>query len=322
MKTPKLTVVIPCLNEEPILEEMGAILLEKVKKMEETGSILRDSSLLFIDDHSSDRTWEIITLLSQKDSRIHGISLGKQSGQQTALYAGLMWARENCDICISMDCDGQDDPEAMEQMVEAWRQGSQIVYGVRKDRKQDPFWKRFSAERYYDLLAALGADVIKNHGDFRLMSREVLDELSNYQESALFLRGIMPLMGFEESCVYYERKPRLGGKTSYTPGKMAGLALDGITGSAVRPLRLFTVMGAGIFFGSLIAVCLAAFRCLQGEAVSGWFLTACILCLLGGLQLAGIGLAGEYLGRIYLEIKGRPRYRIAKETENRKDRDF
>ena len=209
MKTPKLTVVIPCLNEEPILEEMGAILLEKVKKMEETGSILRDSSLLFIDDHSSDRTWEIITLLSQKDSRIHGISLGKQSGQQTALYAGLMWARENSDICISMDCDGQDDPEAMEQMVEAWRQGSQIVYGVRKDRKQDPFWKRFSAERYYDLLAALGADVIKNHGDFRLMSREVLDELSNYQESALFLRGIMPLMGFEESCVYYERKPRL-----------------------------------------------------------------------------------------------------------------
>ena len=193
---------------------------------------------------------------------------------------------------------------------------------VRKDRKQDPFWKRFSAERYYDLLAALGADVIKNHGDFRLMSREVLDELSNYQESALFLRGIMPLMGFEESCVYYERKPRLGGKTSYTPGKMAGLALDGITGSAVRPLRLFTVMGAGIFFGSLIAVCLAAFRCLQGEAVSGWFLMACILCLLGGLQLAGIGLAGEYLGRIYLEIKGRPRYRIAKETENRKDRDF
>ena len=321
MKLPVLYIVIPCYNEEAVLPVTSGMFLDKLRDLTEKGKIHPDSRVLFVNDGSKDRTWEIITGLAAQDCRFQGISQSRNRGHQNAVLAGLMEAKDRCDITISIDCDGQDDVNAMDAMVDAYLDGCDIVYGVRAKRDTDTFFKRFTAEGYYKLLNAMGAEVVYNHADYRLMSARVLQEFAKFKEVNLFLRGMVPLVGFKSTCVYYDRRERLAGESHYPLKKMIALAFDGITSLSVKPIRLITLFGLIISVLSLVGIVWALITALSGHAVAGWASTACIVCFIGGVQSLFLGVIGEYIGKIYLEVKARPRYIIADRTEGMQKED-
>ncbi|MCD8322782.1 MAG: glycosyltransferase family 2 protein [Oscillospiraceae bacterium] len=314
MERPCLYIVIPCYNEEQVLPITSGMFLEKLNSLMGAGKISEDSRILFVNDGSKDGTWEIICRLAAEDPHYIGISQSRNRGHQNAVLAGLMEAKDRCDITISIDCDGQDDINAMDEMVDAYLDGCEIVYGVRSRRDTDTFFKRFTAEGFYKLMNWMGAEVVYNHADYRLISSRALQELANFKEVNIFLRGMVPLVGFKSTSVYYERHERIAGKSHYPLRKMLSLAFDGITSLSVRPIRLITGLGLVIAVLSFIGVIWAVVSGLMGNTVTGWASTVCIVCLMGGIQLLCLGVIGEYIGKIYLETKARPRYIISDRT--------
>ena len=313
-KQPILYIVIPCYNEEKVLPITSGMFLEKINTLAAAGKISPESRVLFVNDGSKDNTWNIITELAAKDEHYIGISQSRNRGHQNAVLAGLMEAKDKCDITISIDCDGQDDINAMDEMVDAYREGCEVVYGVRSRRDTDTFFKRFTAEGFYHLMNFLGADIVFNHADYRLISSRALQEFANFKEVNIFLRGMVPLVGFKSTSVYYERHERLAGESHYPLKKMLALAFDGITSLSVKPIRFIT--GLGLIFSvlSFIGVLWAIVASILGRTVVGWASTMCIVCFMGGIQLLCLGVIGEYIGKIYLETKARPRYIISERT--------
>lgn len=314
---PVLFIVVPCFNEEQVLPVTSELFLKELKHLTDAKKISDKSRILFVNDGSTDKTWEIIKNLAEKDSHFIGISQSRNRGHQNALLAGLMEAKDHCDVTISIDCDGQDSIEAMEEMIDAYRNGNDVVYGVRNARATDSFFKRSTARCFYRFIRLIGGDVIYDHADYRLISNRVLEELANFGEVNLFLRGLVPLVGFESTIVYYERRKRMAGRSHYSFGKMLGLAFDGITSLSIRPMRIITLMGLLIFFASLFGVIWILIGALRGNTIAGWASMTIILCLLGGIQILCIGVIGEYIGKIYLETKHRPRYIISERTYER-----
>lgn len=319
--TPTLFIIIPCYNEEKVLPITSKEFLSKLTSLIKSNSISNNSRILFVNDGSTDSTWEIITNLSQQDDHFIGISQSRNRGHQNAVLAGLMEAKDKCDITITIDCDGQDDINAMDKMIEQYNKGAQIVYGVRSSRKTDTFFKRFTAQSFYKLLNSLGAEVVYNHADYRLVSNTVLREFSNFKEVNIFLRGMFPLVGFNSSIVYYERKSRIAGKSHYPLRKMLSLAFDGITSLSVKPLHIITFLGFFIAFISFIAIIWTIVQQITGHTVIGWASTTSIICFLGGIQLISMGVLGEYIGKIYMEVKQRPRYIISERTTDNKKKN-
>ena len=313
-KQPILYIVIPCYNEEKVLPITSGMFLEKINTLAAAGKISPESRVLFVNDGSKDNTWNIITELAAKDEHYIGISQSRNRGHQNAVLAGLMEAKDKCDITISIDCDGQDDINAMDEMVDAYRDGCEVVYGVRSRRDTDTFFKRFTAEGFYHLMNFLGADIVFNHADYRLISSRALQEFANFKEVNIFLRGMVPLVGFKSTSVYYERHERLAGESHYPLKKMLALAFDGITSLSVKPIRFIT--GLGLIFSvlSFVGVLWAVIASILGRTVAGWASTMCIVCFMGGIQLLCLGVIGEYIGKIYLETKARPRYIISERT--------
>ena len=316
MMPPVLYVVIPCYNEEEVLPVTSVFFLEKIQSLIRKGEIHVDSRILFVNDGSRDRTWEIIRDLAGRDPHYAGICLSRNRGHQNAVLAGMMEAKDQCDITVSIDCDGQDDINAIDKMVEAYKAGNEVVYGVRSKRDTDSFFKRFSAESFYKLLGWMGVEVIFNHADYRLISSRVLQELANYHEVNLFLRGMIPLVGFPSTSVYYERAERIAGESHYPLKKMLSLAFDGITSLSVKPIRMIAVSGIAIAFVSFIGILYALISNLAGAAVPGWTSMICIFCFMGGIQLLALGVIGEYIGKVYLETKRRPRYIVSERTSD------
>lgn len=311
---PILSIIVPCYNEEQVLPLTSGMFLKKLQQLENAGKIDRQSHVLFVDDGSKDNTWQIICDLSRQDPHFKGIRQSRNRGHQNAVLAGLMEAKDHCDITISIDCDGQDDLSAMDNMVDAYLEGCDVVYGVRSSRETDTFFKRFTAQCFYKLMIAMGAEVVYNHADYRLLSSRVLQEVSNFKEVNLFLRGMVPLVGFKSTTVEYARHERLAGESHYPLSKMLSLALNGITSLSVKPLRLITGFGVVVAFISFIGVIWALVDALLGNTVSGWASTTCIICFVSGVQLICLGIIGEYVGKIYMETKGRPRYIISQRT--------
>ena len=315
MKTPRLYIVIPCYNEEAVLPITAPLFRDKLLSLSAKGKIRPDSRVLFVNDGSKDSTWKLICQLAKEDEHYEGICLSRNRGHQNALLAGLMEAKDKCDITISIDCDGQDDINAMDEMVDEYLSGAEIVYGVRSKRETDTFFKRFTAESFYKLMKWMGADTVFNHADYRLVSSRVLKEFSNFKEVNIFLRGMFPLVGFKSTCVYYERHERIAGESHYPLKKMLALAFDGITSLSIRPIRLIT--GLGVFI-SLVAFALIVYALVSyftGNVVSGWASSLIVTCFLGGIQLISLGVIGEYVGKIYMETKARPRFIISERTE-------
>ncbi len=312
---PILYIVIPCYNEQEVLPITAPMFLQKINDLYIDGKISEHSRILFVNDGSKDQTWNIITELSQLDEHYCGISLSRNRGHQNALLAGLMEAKEKCDISISVDCDGQDDIDAIDKMVDEYLSGSDVVYGVRSDRKTDTAFKRGTAQFFYKLMKAMGVDMVYNHADYRLMSRRALEALSQFKEVNLFLRGMVPMVGYKYSCVEYSRKERMAGKSKYPLKKMLSFAMDGITSLSVKPIRLITAFGFIVAAISLIGIIWSVVTALIGSSVAGWASTVSIICFLGGVQLLSLGVIGEYIGKIYLEVKARPRYIIDKKTD-------
>lgn len=313
---PTLYIIIPCYNEEQVLPLTAPRFLAQLESMTAAGLVAADSRILFVDDGSKDKTWEIISALATQDSRYIGIAQSRNRGHQSAVLAGLMEAKDRCDITISIDCDGQDDIAAMERMVQEYRDGAEVVYGVRSNRRTDGFFKRTTAQGFYKLLSAMGAEVVYNHADYRLVSARVLQELAGFKEVNLFLRGLIPLVGFKSTSIYYERQERMAGKSHYSPRKMAGLAVDGITSLSVKPLRMISVLGFVMSLISFVCVVWAVVAKLLQHTVAGWTSTIAIVCLMCGIQLVCLGVIGEYIGKLYMEVKGRPRYIISDRTED------
>lgn len=311
---PKLYIVIPCYNEEEVLPVTAPMFLEKINSLVSKGKISDDSRVMFVNDGSRDKTWDIIEQLSKEDKHYIGISQSRNRGHQNAVLAGLMEAKDVCDITISIDCDGQDDINAMDEMVDAYLDGCDIVYGVRSSRETDTFFKRFTAQSFYKFLAMMGADVVYNHADYRLMSARVLKEFANFKEVNLFLRGMVPLVGFKSTTVSYSRAERLAGESHYPLKKMIALAVDGITSLSVKPLQLIMTFGIIVAFVSFMGCIWALITALCGKAVSGWASMTCIICFVSGVQLICLGIIGEYIGKVYMETKQRPRYIISKRT--------
>lgn len=310
--TPKLVIVIPCYNEEEVLPITAPIFKDKIQELSGAGKISSNSQVLFVNDGSKDRTWEIIESLAKESPIFSGISLSRNRGHQNALLAGLLEVKDSCDITISIDCDGQDDIDAMNQMVEEYLNGAEVVYGVRSKRDTDTFFKRFTAQSYYKLLNKMGGEIVYNHADYRLVSSRVLNEFANFEEVNIFLRGMFPLVGFKSTCVYYERHERLAGESHYPLAKMLSLAFDGITSLSIKPIRFIT--GAGAFFAliSLVLIIYVLISFFTGNTVPGWSSNLISVCLIGGIQLISLGVIGEYVGKIYLETKHRPRYIVEK----------
>ena len=309
---PPLYIIVPCYNEEKVLPVTSRMFSEKIGALIGNGKISEASKVLFVNDGSRDNTWKIITELTEKNSRFAGLALSRNRGHQNALWAGLMEAKRYADITISIDCDGQDDINAMDAMIDAYYDGCQIVYGVRKERKTDTAFKRITAEGFYHCLKWLGAEVVFNHADYRLLSKRVLEELANFKEVNLFLRGMIPLVGFQSTSVYYERKERLAGKSHYPLGKMVSLAFDGITSLSVKPIRMIIALGIFVSLISFAAIIWAVVRSFMGKTVIGWTSTMCVICFMGGIQLLCLGVIGEYIGKIYMETKQRPKYIVEK----------
>ena len=314
MNLPRLYIVIPCYNEEKVLPKTAPMFLKELNLLIKKEKIAENSRILFVNDGSKDKTWDIIKSLAREDEHFEGIAQSRNRGHQNAVLAGLMEVRGKCDISISIDCDGQDDITAMEKMVDAYRNGCDIVYGVRDSRKTDTFFKRFTAESYYKVLKRLGGDIVYNHADYRLAIARVLNELANYGDVNIFLRGMFPLIGFKSTSVYYSRSERIAGESHYPLSKMLRLAADGITSLSIKPIRLITGFGSAVSILSLIGILWAIIRALCGKAVTGWASTTCIVCFLAGVQLLSLGVIGEYIGKIYMESKHRPRYCISERT--------
>ena len=314
--TPVLYMIIPCYNEEEVLPITSGMFLKKMEELEEKGLVSPDSKILFINDGSKDKTWEIIQELSRKDRHFMGISQSRNRGHQNAVLAGLMEAKDRCDITISIDCDGQDDINAMDEMVKEYLNGCEVVYGVRSKRDTDTFFKRFTAESFYKLMNWLGAEVVFNHADYRLISSKVLKEFQNFKEVNIFLRGMIPLVGFKSTSVYYERHERIAGESHYPLSKMLALAFNGITSLSVKPLRMIITLGFLISILSFIGVIWSVVVSLLGHSVAGWASIVSMVCFIGGIQLLCLGVIGEYIGKIYLEVKARPRYIISERTES------
>jgi glycosyltransferase involved in cell wall biosynthesis len=309
--TPILYLVIPCYNEEQVLPLTSGKFKAKLEELIDAGKISSDSRVMFVNDGSKDTTWDILTSLCEEDKKYAAISLAHNRGHQNALIAGLMEAKKYADITISMDCDGQDDINAITQMVDEYAKGNEIVFGVRNDRSTDSWFKRTTAQSYYKFLRGMGVDIIPDHADYRLMSSRVLNALEGYGEVNLFLRGIIPQLGFKQSVVYYSRAEREAGTTHYPLSKMMSLAIDGVTSFSIRPLRLITVLGIIVALLSFIGIIYVLVSVISGYYVDGWASTTCILCFVSGIQMISLGVIGEYIGRIYLETKQRPRYFIA-----------
>lgn len=312
--TPRLFIVIPCYNEQEVLPITAPMFLDKLKSLSAAGKIREDSRVLFVNDGSKDKTWDIISDLARQDEHYLGISQSRNRGHQNAVLAGLMEAKDQCDITISIDCDGQDDINAMDAMVDAYHDGCQVVYGVRSSRETDTFFKRATAQGFYKFLTMMGAEVVYNHADYRLISSRVLQEFANFKEVNLFLRGMIPLVGFKSTSVAYSRAERIAGESHYPLKKMIALAVDGITSLSVKPLRMITGFGVFVALVSFIGVLWALITALLGKAVAGWASTTCIVCFVSGVQLICLGIIGEYIGKIYMETKQRPRYIISERT--------
>ena len=306
----RLMVVIPCYNEEEVLPETSRRLVKKMKSLMEKGLITEDSKVLLVNDGSKDRTWEMITELHKENPMFEGLKLSRNRGHQNALLAGLMTARNRCDISISMDADLQDDMDAMDRFIEKYNEGCEIVYGVRNKRETDTWFKRETALFFYRLMKALGVDITFNHADYRLMSNRALNALAQYREVNLFLRGLAPLVGFQSDGVYYDRSERFAGESKYPLKKMLAFAIDGITSFSVKPLRLITSVGFVIFVVSLFMLLYALIAWISGKTVAGWTSMLGSIWLIGGIQLLSLGVIGEYVGKIYNETKRRPRFII------------
>lgn len=313
---PTLYIVIPCYNEQEVLPIMAPVFLKKLLQLKEQQMISQNSRVLFVNDGSSDNTWNIINNFAKNDEHFTGVSLSRNRGHQNALLAGLIYAMDKCDITISIDCDGQDDINAMDQMVKEYLSGADIVYGVRDSRKKDSFFKRTTAQLFYKFINKMGAETVYNHADYRLLSNKVLKALSEYKEVNIYLRGMIPLIGFKSTCVKYERNVRKAGKSHYPLGKMLSLALNAITSLSVKPIHLITIFGFVVALVSAIGIVWSIIVALTGNSVVGWSSTVSIICFLGGIQLVSLGIIGEYIGKIYLESKARPRYIISETTEN------
>lgn len=311
---PVLWIVIPCYNEEAVLPETAPMFLKEVTHLAEAKKISPDSRILFVNDGSRDKTWPIIEALSKKDEHFIGIAQSRNRGHQNAVLAGLMEAKDRCDIAISIDCDGQDDITAMEPMVDAYHDGCDIVYGVRSDRDSDTWFKRTTAQGYYRFLNKMGVEAVYNHADYRLTSSRVLKHFADFHEVNLFLRGMFPLVGFKSTSVYYSRHERLAGESHYPLKKMLGLAFDGISSLSVRPITMIAQLGFLISLVGFAGVIWAIVMALTGHTIAGWASIVCIVCFLGGIQLLSLGIIGEYVGKTYMETKHRPRYIISDRT--------
>ena len=306
----KLYIVIPCYNEEEVLDKTKTELKKKMNTLIQNKKIDKQSKVIFVNDGSKDKTWDLIQKFYEEDKLFGGINLSRNRGHQNALLAGLLTVKDDADIVISMDADLQDDIDAIDLMIEKRKEGADIVYGVRNSRKKDSFFKRTTAQGFYRVMKMLGVDVIYNHADYRLTSRRVLDSLKDYREVNLFLRGIFPLIGFKSDIVYYERKERFAGKSKYPLKKMLNFAWDGITSFSVKPIRLVLNVGVIILFLSFLMILYSIIQKVLGNTVDGWTFIVCSLWLLGGIQMLSLGIIGEYIGKIYSETKARPRYLV------------
>ena len=319
---PILWIVIPCYNEEQVLPITAPMFLNKLKALADAGKISKNSRALFVNDGSKDRTWEIICDLAKQDEHYIGICQSRNRGHQNAVLAGLMEAKDKCDITISIDCDGQDDMNAMDQMVDEYLAGCEVVYGVRSKRETDTWFKRTTAEGFYKFMNLMGAEVVFNHADYRLVSSRVLNCFADYEEVNIFLRGMFPLVGFKSTSVYYERAERIAGESHYPLKKMLALAFNGITSLSVKPINIIAGTGVIVSLLGVISAIWAIVEAFRGNTMAGWTSTVCIICLLGGMQLVSLGIIGQYIGKTYLETKRRPRYIISERTWESKDRHW
>ena len=306
----RLYIVVPCYNEEEVLPETARRLRAKMTALTEAGKIAPDSRVLFVNDGSKDRTWDIIRSLHESDPLFSGLDLSRNRGHQNALLAGLMTAKDRCDMAISMDADLQDDINAVDEMVDKYLDGCDIVYGVRSSRTTDTFFKRFTAESFYRLMNFLGANVVFNHADYRLLSRRALEGLAQFKEVNLFLRGIVPMIGYRTDTVEYARGERFAGESKYPLKKMLSFAMEGITSLSTKPIRYITLLGFLIFLVSIAMLIYSVIRWAMGATIIGWASLICSVWAIGGLILLSLGVIGEYIGKIYLETKGRPRFLI------------
>lgn len=305
-----LYIVVPCYNEEEVLPETARRLGDKLRALMEAGKISPRSRVLFVNDGSKDRTWEIIEGLHRENLLMCGVDLSRNRGHQNALLAGLMTAKDRADMVISMDADLQDDVDAVDAMVDKYLDGVDIVYGVRSSRKTDTFFKRTTAEAFYRMMDFLGAETVFNHADYRLMSKRALEGLAQFTEVNLFLRGIVPMIGYRTDTVEYERGERFAGESKYPLKKMVSFALEGVTSLSVKPLRMITGLGFLVFLISIVMILYNVVRWATGNTVTGWASIACSVWMIGGLILLALGVIGEYMGKLYLESKGRPRFLI------------
>ena len=317
---PCLYIVIPCYNEEEVLPITAPQFLAELTHLIESGKVSDDSRILFVNDGSKDRTWELITEFAELDPHYIGISQSRNRGHQSTVLAGLMDAKDRCDITISIDCDGQDDITAMDQMVDAYLDGCEIVYGVRSSRESDTWFKRTTAQSFYRLLSAMGVETVYNHADYRLVSSRVLNHFADFEEVNIFLRGMFPLVGFKSTSVYYERHERLAGESHYPLKKMISLAVDGITSLSVEPIHLIAKTGIVISLIGVIGIIWVFVRALSGHTVIGWASMMCVIFFLGGMIMLSLGVIGEYVGKTYLETKHRPRYIISERTGEKKEK--
>ena len=313
-----LYIVVPCYNEQEVLPETVSRLSDKLGALIAAGRVSERSRLLFVDDGSGDRTWELISQYHRSTPLVCGVRLTRNKGHQNALLAGLMTAREHADVTISMDADLQDDIGAVDGFLDKYEAGCDIVYGVRSSRDTDTAFKRFTALAFYRLMRLLGADTVYNHADYRLVSSRALKEFANFKEVNIFLRGMFPLVGFKSTCVYYERHERIGGERYFPLKKMLALAFDGITSLSIKPIRIITGLGVVISLAAFALIVYALVSYFTGNVVSGWASSLIVTCFLGGIQLISLGGIGEYIGKIYMETKARPRFIISERTEENK----
>lgn len=315
----RLGIVVPCYNEEAVIKISSKALQDVLDNLVKKNKISEDSFVLFVNDGSKDGTWELIVEEHNKNERIKGVNLAKNVGHQYALTAGLLTAKDMCDVTISIDADLQDDVSAIEEMVDKYHEGCDIVYGVRNSRKKDSFFKRTTAQFFYKLMKGMGVKTIYNHADFRLMSKRSLIAFSEYQETNLYLRGMVPLLGYRTDCVYYERKERVAGESKYPLSKMIALAVEGISSFSTRPIDLILYLGIGIVGISILAAVYAFVSYFSGHVETGWTSLILSIWFLGGVQLLSVGLIGKYIGKIYTEVKHRPRYNIESILDKEKE---
>ena len=314
----RLMIVVPCFNEQEVLYDTAKQLTEVIENLIRKGKITKNSGILFVNDGSRDKTWELIAKANKTNKYVYGLNLAANVGHQNALLAGLNTVKDICDIAISIDADLQDDINVIEQMVDKYYEGAEIVYGVRNDRKSDSFFKRFTAQAFYKFMSLMGVDTVYNHADFRLMSQPALNELSAYGERNLFLRGIVPQIGYKTDFVYYARKPRTAGESKYSLKKMLSFALDGITSFSIKPIKLVAALGAVIILCTAVAFIYTLISYFSGDTAAGWSSLMISIWFLGGVQLFSIGIVGQYVGKTYIETKQRPRYNIKEFLDNEK----